>query len=301
MALRSHNIPALLTQVSRDLMSERSLDDSAAFTELVATETPWAEIFRHIDSISDFVVRHKLRELELDYTVAFVRNEMQQVLPRSGNDVWALERTSFLTGLFSDAFNLWDEYCAALDMLEVDLREELESRSLTPRRLKNRMHDLEVVRSILGAMNTVIFDHTGLAGEEGAINRVESHSAQLVLCERVPGIPLSLAVIYLIAGSRLGFPLYGVNTPGRFLLKWQLGDLEIFVDVFDKGSLVTRQDLEMLMSANLSNYSSRLLDAAPFEIITRRSLANLSALAVRAEDNTRARKIETLSRGLFGF
>lgn len=301
MALRSHNIPALLTQISRDLLGERALEDSAAFTELVATETPWAEIFRHIDSISDFAIRHKLRELELDYTVAYVRNEMQQVLPRSGNDVWALERTSYLTGLFSDAFNLWDEYCAALDMLEVDLRDALESRSLTPRRLKNRLHDLEIVRTILGTMNTVIFEHTGLTGEEGAINRLESHSAQLVLCERVPGIPLSLAVIYLIAGSRLGFPLYGVNTPGRFLLKWQLGDLEMFVDVFDKGSLVTRQNLEMLMSANLSNYSSRLLDAAPFEIITRRSLANLSALAVRAEDNNRARKLEALSRGLFGF
>ncbi len=301
MALRSHNIPALLTQVARDLIAERPADESAAFVELVATETPWAEIFRHIDTISDFAVRHKLRNLELDYTVAFVRNEMQQVLPRSGNDIWALERTSYLTGLFSDAFNLWDEYCAALDMLEVDLREELESRSLTPRRVKNRMHDLEVVRLILGAMNTVIFERTGLAGEEGAINKVESHSAQLVLCERVPGIHLSLAVIYLIAGSRLGFPLYGVNTPGRFLLKWQLGDLEIFVDVFDKGSLVTRQNLEMLLSANLSGYSTRLLDPAPFEIITRRALANLAALAMRGEDSDRARKLEALSRGLFGF
>ena len=75
MALRSHNIPALLTQVARDLASERPTEESAAFVELVATETPWAEIFRHIDTISDFAVRHKLRNLELDYTVAFVRNE----------------------------------------------------------------------------------------------------------------------------------------------------------------------------------------------------------------------------------
>lgn len=301
MALRSHNIPALLTQIARDLAAEVAAEESAAFAELVATETAWADIFRHIDAISDFAVRHKLRNLELDYTVAYVRNEMQQVLPRSGNDIWALERTSYLTGLFSNAYNLWDEYCAALDMLEVDLREELESRSLTPRRVKNRLHDIELVREILGAMNRVIFESTGLTGEEGAINKVESHSAQLVLCERVPGIPLSLAVIYLITGSRLGFPLYGVNTPGRFLLKWQLGDLEIFVDVFDKGSLVTRQNLEMLLAANLSGYSSRLLDPAPFEIITRRSLANLAALAVRGEDTDRARKLENLSRSLFGF
>ncbi len=301
MPLRSHNILALLAQIAHEIKTEKSAEDSQAFQQLVATESSWAEIFKHIDSISDFALRHKLRNLELDYTVAFVRAQMQQVLPRGGNDVWALERTSYLTGLFSNAFNLWDEYCAALDMLEVDLRDELENRQLTPRRVKNRMHDPELVREILGAMNLVFFEKTGLGGEEGAINKLESHSAQLVLCERVPGIPLSLAVIYLITGSRLGFPLYGVNTPGRFLLKWQLGEFEVFIDVFDKGSLVTRENLEMLISANLSGYSARLLDAAPFEIITRRSLANLTALGVRSDDNDRARKLEGLSRGLFGF
>lgn len=301
MPLRSHNILSLLAQIGNDLKAEKAVEDSPAFQELVGTESNWAEIFKHIDTISDFSLRHKLRSLELDYTVAYVRSQIQHVLPRSGTDVWALERTSYLTGLFSNAFNLWDEYCAALDMLEVDLREALEARQLTPRRVKNRMQDLELVREILGTMNQVLFEKNGLGGEEGAINRLESHSAQLVLCERVPGIPLSLAVIYLITGSRLGFPLYGVNTPGRFLLKWQLGELEIFIDVFDKGSLVTRENLEMLISANLSGYSPRLLEAAPFEIITRRALANLVALAVRHEDNDRARKLEALSRGLFGF
>lgn len=301
MPLRAHNILALLTQIGSDLKAEKNPDESQAFQQLVATEIQWAEVFRHIDAISDFALRHKLRTIELDYTVAYVRAQMQQVLPRASNDVYALERTSYLTGLFSNASNLWDEYCAALDMLEVDLRDALEARQLTPRRVKGRLGDLELVREILGCMNMVIFEKTGLTGEEGAINRVESHSAQLVLCERVPGIPLSLAVIYLITGSRLGFPLYGVNTPGRFLLKWLYNDLEIFIDVFDKGSLVTRENLEMLIAANLSGYSSRLLDPAPFEIMARRSLANLTALAVRFDDNDRARKLEALSRGLFGF
>ncbi len=301
MPLRSHNILALLTQIGHDLAADKAVEDSPAFLQLVGTESSWAEIFSHIDSISDFSLRHRLRSIEFDYTIAHVRNQMAHVLPRSGNDIWALERTSYLTGLFSDAFSLWDEYCAALDMLEVDLREELESRELTARRLKNRMEDLETVRRVLAAINTVLFEKLGLTGEEGALNRVESHSAPLVLCERVPGIPLSLAIIYLIAGNRLGFPLYGVNTPGRFLIKWQLGELEIFIDVFDKGSLITRQNLEMLIAAHLNTHSTRLLEAAPFEVITRRSLANLIALALRAEDNDRARKLEALSRGLFGF
>jgi regulator of sirC expression with transglutaminase-like and TPR domain len=301
MPLRSHNILALLTQIGHDLAAEKTIEESPAFLQLVGTESSWADIFSHIDSISDFSLRHKLRTIEFDYTLAYVRNQMALVLPRSGNDVWAIERTSYLTGLFSDAFSLWDEYCAALDMLEVDLRQELESRELTPRRLKNRMQDFETVRRVIAAINTVLFDSLGLRGEEGAINRLESHSAPLVLCERVPGIPLSLSIIYLIAGNRLGFPLYGVNTPGRFLLKWQLGELEIFIDVFDRGSLITRQNLEMLIATHLSTQSMRLLEAVSFEVITRRALANLTALALRAENNYRARKLEALSRELFGF
>jgi regulator of sirC expression with transglutaminase-like and TPR domain len=301
MPLRSHNILALLTQIGHDLAAEKTIEESPAFLQLVGTESSWADIFSHIDSISDFSLRHKLRTIEFDYTLAYVRNQMALVLPRSGNDVWAIERTSYLTGLFSDAFSLWDEYCAALDMLEVDLRQELENRELTPRRLKNRMQDFETVRRVIAAINTVLFDSLGLRGEEGAINRLESHSAPLVLCERVPGIPLSLSIIYLLAGNRLGFPLYGVNTPGRFLLKWQLGELEIFIDVFDRGSLITRQNLEMLIATHLSTQSMRLLEAVSFEVITRRALANLTALALRAENNYRARKLEALSRELFGF
>lgn len=301
MPLRSHNILALLTQIGHDTAGEKPVEESAAFLQLVGTESPWADIFSHIDSISDFALRHRLRSLEFDYTVAHVHNQIGHVLPRSGSDIWALERTSYLTGLFCDPFSLWDEYCAALDVLEVDLREELESRQLTPRRLKSRMDDPETVRRVIGSINTVLFENMGLAGEEGAINRLESHSAPLVLCERVRGIPLSLAVIYLIAANRLGFPLYGVNTPGRFLIKWQLGELEFFIDVFDRGSIISRQNLEALIAANLNTQATRLLEAAPFEVMTRRALANLIALALRAADNDRARKLEALSRALFGF
>lgn len=301
MPLRSHNILALLTQIVADIVREKPIDESPAFQQLVATETPWHDVFQHIDSISDFAKRHALRNIELDYTVAHARLMMQQVLPRAANDVWALERTSYLTGLFSHPFNSWDEYCAALDALEADVRDELEKRSLTPRRVRARLGDLELMRQIIGAVNFVLFEKNALVGEEGALNNVLAHAPQLVLCERIPGIPLSLAILYLITGARLGFPLYGVNTPGRFLLKWQYDDLEIFIDVFDKGSLVTRHSLEMLINANIVGASTRLLDSAPFEIITRRSLANLIALALRNEDNDRARKLEGLSRSLFGF
>lgn len=301
MPLRSHNILALLRQIGNDLAQGKEAEDSAAFAQLVGGETPWSEVFACIDSIADSGLRQKLRALEFDYTLAFVRNQLSYVLPRPANDVWALERTSYLTGLFSNPFALWDEYCAALDTLEADMRTELEERALTPRRLRNKMEDAKTAYAVIDGINTAFFGKNSLHGDDGAIHRLESHSAQMVLCQKVPGIPLALCVLYLIAANRLGLPIYGVNTPGRFLLKWLYGHLEFFIDVFDSGNRIERSQIESVLAASTMAYSPRLLEAVPFDVITRRALANLVALAVRSEDNERARKLEALARNFFGY
>ncbi|HRP68175.1 MAG TPA: transglutaminase family protein [Turneriella sp.] len=301
MPLRSHNILALLIEIGKDLANNKNLATSQAFMQLIATEASWAEIFQNIDAVPDFALRHKLRTLEIDYTTAFVYNQLGHVLPRSNNDVYAIERISYLTGLLATPFKLWDEYCAALDSLEVDLRQRLESVHLTPRRVKGRFDDLKIMHEILSALNETIFEKNGISGSDNAINCTEAYSPQAVLCERIPGIPLSIAMIYLIAGLRLGFPIYGVNTPARFLVKWQYGNLELFINVFDRGTVIDRDKLDQLMRENFPNYSNRLLDAVPFEIIARRAIANTAALAARNEDYDRSRKLEALSRTLFGF
>ncbi|MBV6493723.1 MAG: hypothetical protein LDLANPLL_01746 [Turneriella sp.] len=301
MPLRSHNILALLYELGKDIEKEKELSASHAFIQLIATEVPWADVFHNIDLVPNSTLRHKLRTIEADYTTGFVYTQLQHVLPRSGNDVYALERISYLTGLLANPYGLWDEYCAALDALEVDVRESLETRSLTPRRVKGRFGDTTIVHEIVAAINTAFFEKNSITSADDAINRIESHSAQSVLCERVPGIPLSLSMVYLIVGMRMGFPLYGVNTPARFLVKWQYDDLELFINAFDQGKIIDRATLDSHLRTKFPSYSTRLLDAAPFEIITRRAIANIAALAARNQDDEKARKLEGLSRTLFGF
>jgi len=57
---------------------------------------------------------------------------------------------------------------------------------------------------------------------------------------RRTGIPISLAVLTLTVGQRLGVPLRGVGMPGHFLLRDQV-DHDVFVDPFAGGAILDRQ------------------------------------------------------------
>jgi regulator of sirC expression with transglutaminase-like and TPR domain len=60
--------------------------------------------------------------------------------------------------------------------------------------------------------------------------------------DRRAGIPITLSVIYLEVGWRLGLPLAGVGLPGHFLVKYADDEREIIVDPFNRGAILTRDD-----------------------------------------------------------
>ena len=55
--------------------------------------------------------------------------------------------------------------------------------------------------------------------------------------ERRVGIPITLAVLALEVGRRIGVPLAGVGMPGHFLLRDKV-DRDVFIDPFDGGRLL---------------------------------------------------------------
>ncbi len=55
--------------------------------------------------------------------------------------------------------------------------------------------------------------------------------------DRKLGIPITLSLIYLEIGWRLGLPVYGVGMPGHFLVGWA-GDPPFYVDCFYNGILL---------------------------------------------------------------
>jgi hypothetical protein len=85
------------------------------------------------------------------------------------------------------------------------------------------------------------------------------------------GIPISLALLYIMVGSRAGMKIEGINLPGHFIARH--GDL--FFDPFYGARILGRDDLRSILSRQGIEFKeSHLLPASPRQFLMR-ILANL--------------------------
>lgn len=109
-----------------------------------------------------------------------------------------------------------------------------------------------------------------------------------VVIDRRRGIPITLAIVYLATGQRLGQPVAGINAPGHFLIRHG----EEIVDAFHAGRVVSREELKkQLGDANPDADAAlaQLLERPPGpRAILTRVLGNLKANYLRSRDLPRA-------------
>ena len=67
------------------------------------------------------------------------------------------------------------------------------------------------------------------------------------MIDRRTGIPISLAVVYLEITRRLGLPFYGVGLPGHFLIKYDDNRQVTFLDPYQGGRTLGREDCQELV------------------------------------------------------
>lgn len=109
--------------------------------------------------------------------------------------------------------------------------------------------------------------------------------------ERKVGIPITLALVTMEVGRRLGLAVEGIGLPGHFVVSVAVGEGPVLLDPFDGGTVITRERAGQLVARALGR-RVRLNDAH-FAPVTRRHilgrmLSNLEAIYVRAEAWDRA-------------
>ncbi|MBI5086631.1 MAG: hypothetical protein HZB13_18800 [Acidobacteria bacterium] len=110
----------------------------------------------------------------------------------------------------------------------------------------------------LGAANRVLFSDLGLRGDlTDYYSPVNSCLDQVLL--RRKGLPITLSVIYIEIARRLMRPVYGVGLPAHFVCLYNDGLVRVFIDVFDRGNLLTEADCLDLVEA----LTGRRLDPSP--------------------------------------
>src|SRR5258708_8450092 len=102
--------------------------------------------------------------------------------------------------------------------------------------------------------------------------------------ERRTGIPITLSVLYLEVGKRLGLNLKGVSFPGHFLVKLAVRRGQLVLDPFTGGEAQSEADLRQRLEQVLPSGKAKqaqldryLEPATPRQIIARvlRNLKNI--------------------------
>lgn len=62
--------------------------------------------------------------------------------------------------------------------------------------------------------------------------------------ESKKGNPISLCAIYMMLAQKMDLPIYGVNLPNLFILTYQLGEESFYINVFNRGLIFTRNDID---------------------------------------------------------
>jgi regulator of sirC expression with transglutaminase-like and TPR domain len=93
-------------------------------------------------------------------------------------------------------------------------------------------------------LNERLFDELGFRGNEQSYYDPRNSYLNEVLERRV-GIPISLAVVMMAVGRRVGLPIEGVGFPGHFLVRVG-GARGHFADPFHAGKILSRDELVSL-------------------------------------------------------
>ncbi|MBK8395152.1 MAG: transglutaminase family protein [Leptospiraceae bacterium] len=98
-------------------------------------------------------------------------------------------------------------------------------------------------------LSRVLYQEEGFNGNHVYYHEPDNSFVSKVL-ENKLGIPISLSVVYILVGIRLGLPLYGINLPLHFMLYYESNEFTSFLDPFNAGVLIDRQTCVRFLEAN---------------------------------------------------
>jgi regulator of sirC expression with transglutaminase-like and TPR domain len=142
----------------------------------------------------------------------------------------------------------------------------------------------------VAALNTLLFDELGFAGEHEDFYDPRNSFLDQVLVRR-RGIPISLSVLYCALAGRLGLPAYGISFPAHFLVRIGRGDGTLVLDAYAGGIALSEQELDRRLAdvygegaVTIRSHPSLLRPAGKREILVR-MLRNLAGIYAGRKDD----------------
>jgi regulator of sirC expression with transglutaminase-like and TPR domain len=142
----------------------------------------------------------------------------------------------------------------------------------------------------LARLRNFLFEELGFRGDREDYFS-PSNSLLHEVIQRRRGIPLTLSIIMMELGWRIGMPLEGVGFPGHFLIRLCGEPGDLLLDPYQRGMSVHEEDCRRMLAEITRGeveYSPRLLESVDKRQMIVRLLHNLKAAYVRKGEDGRA-------------
>ena len=142
----------------------------------------------------------------------------------------------------------------------------------------------------LARLRNFMYEELGFKGDVQSYYSPENSLLHSVMTRRL-GIPLTLAILFMEIGWRIGVPFEGVGFPGHFLVRLTGEPGDLLLDPYDHGVSVHEEDCRAMIEASsrgMLPYEPGMIRSLGKRAIVARLLYNLKVAYVKAGDDAGA-------------
>jgi regulator of sirC expression with transglutaminase-like and TPR domain len=210
----------------------------------------------------------------------------------------ARSRFAAMVGLPDEAIDLASAalLIAAEEYPQLVIEPYLRRLDLLAERVRDRLSDETAPVVVLQDVSRVLFVEEGFHGNQEDYFDPRNFFLNDVLDRRV-GIPITLSIIYLEVGWRLGLQLEGVNFPAHFMVRYCGEALRLLIDPFQTGVVRFEDEAQELLDHAYGGgveLRPEFLRPASRKDILVRLLSNLKSIYLNHQDDVRA--LNTIER-----
>lgn len=179
---------------------------------------------------------------------------------------------------------------AAEEYPQLPVEPYLQRLDVLAERVRDRLGVETAPLLVLQELNRVLFSEERFRGNAEAYYDPRNSFLNDVLDRRV-GVPISLSIVYLEVGWRLGLPLAGIGFPGHFLVRYEGEVIRVLLDPFDAGRLRFEDQAQELLDrvyGGLVRLQPEFLEPSGRKDMLVRLLKNLKAIHLNARDDAKA-------------
>lgn len=275
------------------------------YKQLLGSGISWLELFKIVEEFEDFKKRIKLRELSEVFTRDQIKLNLNYLDLEQQNEPHILAEAYFYFGLLGDPLLNKENYFQSIQLLAELYEQKLYQKGSSLNQIHNKLYKpkisvfgkkniREVAELCIETLNELFFEDHMLKPESSSFFNMDSHRVDQLLDTSAKGIPLSLSALYVIIAQKSGLPVYGINMPRHFLVKWQYQGVEFFIDPYNYGEVIRKESIYQLLSQNQTPISSKSIEPTSYRIMIKRALTNLVPLFKKEPSTEKSMFIQSL-------